>query len=55
MPNARQTISSRIPFTSAAVWAVQEGLTNGTSANTFTPGRDCSRGEILTFLYRQFG
>ena len=42
-------------FASAAVWAVQEGLTNGTSANTFTPGRDCSRGEILTFLYRQFG
>lgn len=42
-------------FADAAVWAVQEGITNGTGGNTFTPDRVCSRGEILTFLYRQFG
>lgn len=41
-------------FADAAVWAVKEGITNGTGDNTFTPDRECSRGEILTFLYRQF-
>ena len=42
-------------FADAAVWAVKTGLTNGTGNNTFTPNRECSRGEILTFLYRKFG
>ena len=42
-------------FASAAVWAVQEGITTGTTSSTFTPGRDCSRGEILTFLFRAYG
>ena len=32
----------------------KEGITNGTGNNTFTPDKTCSRGEILTFLYRQF-
>ena len=42
-------------FADAAVWAVKQGITNGTGNRTFTPNRECSRGEILTFLYRQFG
>ena len=41
-------------FANAAVWAVKEGITSGTSETTFTPDRECTRGEILTFLYRQF-
>lgn len=41
-------------FADAAVWAVKEGITNGTSDTTFTPDQECTRGEILTFLYRQF-
>lgn len=41
-------------FADAAVWAVKEGITNGTSSTTFTPDQECTRGEILTFLYRQF-
>lgn len=41
-------------FANAAVWAVKEGITNGTSDTTFTPDQECTRGEILTFLYRQF-
>ena len=39
----------------AAVWAVQEGITTGTTSSTFTPDRACSRGEILTFLFRTYG
>ena len=41
-------------FADAAVWAVREGITNGTGNNTFTPDRVCTRGEILTFLYRAY-
>ena len=48
-------VSSGDWFADAAVWAVKQGITNGTGNNTFTPDRVCSRGEILTFLYRQFG
>ncbi|MCF0122620.1 MAG: S-layer homology domain-containing protein [Ruminiclostridium sp.] len=36
----------------AVLWAVKEGITNGTSLTTFSPENTCSRGEIVTFLYR---
>lgn len=41
-------------FADAAVWAVKEGITQGTGNNTFTPDRACTRAEILTFLFREF-
>ena len=41
--------------TSDAVdWAVDAGVTNGTSDTTFSPERTCTRGQIVTFLYRGF-
>ncbi|MBD5161630.1 MAG: S-layer homology domain-containing protein [Oscillibacter sp.] len=36
----------------AMSWAVQQGITNGTGENTFSPGKICTRAEIVTFLYR---
>ena len=36
----------------AVLWAVENGITNGTSATTFSPDADCTRGQIVTFLYR---
>lgn len=36
----------------AVAWAVSAGITNGTGAGAFSPDRVCSRGEIITFLYR---
>ncbi len=33
-------------------WAVQKGITSGTSSTTFSPGKACSRAEIVTFLWR---
>ncbi len=39
-------------YANAVKWAVDEGITNGTSANTFSPVNDCTRGQIVTFLYR---
>lgn len=36
----------------AVLWAVSNGITNGTSENTFSPEDACTRGQIVTFLYR---
>ena len=36
-------------------WAVEEGITNGTSATTFSPDKPCTRGQIVTFLWRYAG
>lgn len=42
-------------ISSAAVnWAVENGVTNGTSATTFSPDQTCTRAQIVTFLYRAF-
>lgn len=42
--------------TSDAVdWAVENGVTKGTSDTTFSPDQTCTRGQIVTFLYRAFG
>ncbi|MDO4516373.1 MAG: S-layer homology domain-containing protein [Bacillota bacterium] len=39
----------------AVDWAVEAGVTNGTSATTFSPDSTCTRGQIVTFLWRAFG
>ncbi|MFI3228226.1 MAG: S-layer homology domain-containing protein [Clostridia bacterium] len=36
----------------AVLWAVSEGITNGTSDTTFSPDEECTRGQIVTLLYR---
>ena len=38
----------------AVMWAVANGVTNGTSDTTFSPNNDCTRAQIVTFLYRFF-
>ena len=37
------------------LWAVEQKVTAGTSATTFSPNKKCTRGEIVTFLYRYMG
>ena len=39
----------------AVLWAVEEGITNGTSATTFAPFAKCTRAQVVTFLYRALG
>ncbi len=39
-------------FKTAIDWAVEKGITNGTSPTKFSPKRICTRGDIVTFLYR---
>lgn len=41
-------------YADAVNWAVASDVTNGTSATTFSPNADCTRAEIVTFLYRAY-
>ena len=36
----------------AVMWAVANGVTGGTTATTFSPNNDCTRAQIVTFLFR---
>ena len=38
----------------AVAWAVENGVTNGTSATTFSPSNGCTRAQIVTFLFRAY-
>ena len=39
-------------FYKAVLWAVDEGITDGTSDTTFSPNEPCTRGHVVTFLWR---
>ena len=42
-------------YFSAVYWAYKNGVTSGTSATTFSPGKSCTRGQIVTFLWKALG
>lgn len=42
-------------FYDAVQWAVEKGITEGTSANTFSPNASCTRAQMVTFLWRAAG
>ena len=39
-------------FYKAVLWAVEEGITAGTSATTFSPSNNCTYAQVITFLWR---
>ena len=39
-------------YADAVLWAVKEDITKGTTNTTFSPGADCTRAQIVTFLWR---
>ena len=47
-------VSPNTELETAVSWAVKNGVTNGTSATTFSPDNTCTRAQIVTFLYRAF-
>ena len=42
-------------YANAVLWAAENGITGGTTANTFSPNNDCTRAQIVAFLYRCLG
>ncbi len=42
-------------FYNAVLWAVEKGITDGTSATTFSPDDGCTRAQVVTFLWRAEG
>ena len=42
-------------FYKAVLWAVEKGITNGTSATEFSPYKECNRAQVVTFLWRSQG
>ena len=48
-------VSSDSYCADAVKWAVENGVTNGTTATTFSPNAACTRGQIVTFLWRAAG
>ena len=42
-------------FYKAVLWALENGITTGTSETTFSPNKDCSEHQIITFLWRALG
>ena len=42
-------------YAQAVAWAVEHGVTNGTGPAAFSPEATCTRGQIVTFLWRAFG
>ena len=41
-------------YAEAVRWATDNGITNGTTSSTFSPGSGCTRAQIVTFLWRLY-
>ena len=60
-PAPRQTVNpfTDVPagawFADAVLWAVENGITSGTSATTFGPSAQCTRSQVVTFLWAAAG
>ncbi len=42
-------------YEQAVNWAVEKGVTTGTSPTTFSPDKECTRGQVVAFLWRAYG
>ena len=45
-------VKSTAYYADAVLWAVREDITKGTTSTTFSPNADCTRAQIVTFLWR---
>lgn len=48
-------VSANASYARAVAWATEQKITSGTSKTTFSPNKICTRGQIVTFLYRAMG
>lgn len=49
--NPFQDVKAKAYYANAVLWAVENGITSGTSKTTFGPKQSCTRAQIVTFLY----
>ncbi len=52
---AFQDISASAYYYDAVLWALENKVTEGTGAAAFSPDADCTRAQVVTFLYRAAG
>ena len=45
-------VSADAYYADAVLWAVKEAITTGTTRTTFSPDAECTRAQIVTFLWR---
>lgn len=50
-----EDIPASASYRTAVLWALEQGITSGTSATTFSPDALCTRAHALTFLWRAVG
>lgn len=55
LSNPFEDLDKKAYYFDAVLWAVDRGITNGTDATHFTPDAVCTRGQVVTFLWRQAG
>lgn len=48
-------VSANASYARAVAWATEQRITSGTSSTTFSPNNICTRGQIVSFLYRAMG
>lgn len=48
-------VAEASPYYQGILWAVESGVTNGTTATTFSPNKACTRAQIAVFLWRAAG
>ena len=53
--NPFEDVTEDAYYYTPVLWAVENGITAGTSDTTFSPDDDCTRAQVMTFLYRKFG
>jgi len=51
-PAAFTDVDPNADYARAVAWAVEQGITEGSTETTFSPNDPCTRGQIATFLYR---
>lgn len=53
--NTFTDVASGTFYYDPVMWAIENGITNGTSATTFGPNDQCMRAHVVTFLWRAVG
>lgn len=54
-PRPFKDVSAKAYYYDAVVWAVENGITKGQTKTEFCPAEDCTRAQVVTFLWRAAG